>query len=69
MHWIELRSSQEVGFTRLPNVENLTPNLTPTPMNSDDKDERKSVIKTHKGNEIEHGERREHTEYASNTHR
>jgi hypothetical protein len=33
------RSSREVGLARLPDAGNLTPKLTPTLMNSDDKDE------------------------------
>jgi hypothetical protein len=33
-----------VDLARLPDLEHLTPNLTPTLMNSDDKDEQKSGV-------------------------
>jgi hypothetical protein len=42
MHCFEQKIEPGGGCTHLPDVENLTPNLTPTVMNLDDKDERKS---------------------------
>ena len=51
LYSIELRWGQDVGLARLPDVGKLTPNLTATLMNSDDKDERKTGMETHKGNE------------------
>jgi hypothetical protein len=61
LHCFEQKIEPGGELTPLRDAGNLTPKLTPTLMNSDDKDERKSSVETRKGNDSEHGIREKHT--------